>query len=107
MGAAKNRRDRAEAGKLWDVSFVDEGREAQFPPNPDYPDGIDVNLQRSPGAPSCTTPLPYPAPRCGKFVVRCNLCNWTGIITAAGRPDDPRSLTVPCRLDGNPRMRMN
>ena len=97
MGEAKRRRDRAPAsGQQWEISWVDRGFEPQHPPNPAYPNGVDCDL--SGGGPYCETPLPYPAARCGDYVVRCNRCSWLGIVSTAGRTDDPRSLKVPCRL---------
>lgn len=78
------------------VEWIDRGREPQCEPNPDYPDGIDVDC--SDGAQStCSTPLPYPAKRCGLFLVKCERCGFTAAITTAGRADDPRSVIVPCK----------
>ncbi len=77
------------------VTFIPSGRgNAQCPPNPDYPHGIDVAPPIS--GPSCKVTLPYPAPECGLHHVLCNLCGLTVAVTAAGRPDDPISVTVPC-----------
>jgi hypothetical protein len=79
------------------IKFVKSGRgQAQCPPNPDYPQGIEVDASQ--GAPSCAIDLPYPAPECGYFVVRCTLCGTSVAITAAGRPDDPIRVKLPCRL---------
>ena len=69
-------------------------RKAKVASNPDYPDGKDCVI---PGEPSCTTPIPYPAPECGQWILSCDECGITVAVTAAGRPDDPRSLTVPCK----------
>lgn len=81
------------------VEFIPSGRgKAQCPPDPEYPNGIDVNAT-VPGQASCTVYLPYPAPECGHFKVVCGLCGTSVAITAAGRPDDPRSVTIPCRPD--------
>lgn len=78
------------------IEWVDHGREPQCPPNPDHPSGIDVDT--SGGAPSCSTTLPYPAKRCGYFVVECRVCGYRAAVTTAGRPDDPRSVTVACPI---------
>ena len=76
--------------------FLDGGRKATQEPNPEYPKGKDVDVSR--GRPSCYTEVtPYPAPRCGLILVKCNDCGMTVGLTCAGRPDDPRSVTVPCR----------
>ena len=80
----------------WDIRFIGAGRKAQNPPNAEYPDGIDLDI--SEGKPSCSTPIPYPAPEVGKWLVHCKTCDNLSMITAAGRPDDPRSMTIPCKL---------
>lgn len=78
--------------KIW----LDAGREPQCGPNPDYPTGID--LDASGGAtPTCSTTLDYPAKRCGVWFLECSICHLTLGITTAGRPDDPKSIRVPCR----------
>lgn len=78
------------------VEWIDAGREPQCPPNPAYPKGIDVDA--SDGAvQACRTDLPYPAKRCGTYIVRCLLCGRSVGVTTAGRPDDPRSIKVACR----------
>lgn len=77
------------------IDWVDSGREPRCPPNPDFPDGIDINLADAAEV-ACTTLLPYPARRCGYYVVRCQVCGTSVAITTAGRPDDPRSAMIPC-----------
>ena len=78
------------------VTWLDEGREAQHPANPAYPSGIDVDCSGG-ASTTCTQPLPYPAERCGQFLVICEACGRTVIITAAGRADDPRSVKIACK----------
>jgi hypothetical protein len=79
------------------VEWIDSGREPQNPPNPAYPNGIDLDL--SAGAKvACLSDLPYPAKRCGVFVLKCETCGQTAAITTAGRVDDPRSAKLGCRL---------
>jgi len=76
------------------ITFHASGRgKAQCPPDPDYPSGKIINVGKTP---NCVVKLPYPAPECGHFEVRCNTCSSSVVITAAGRPDDPISVTVPC-----------
>lgn len=90
------------AEQQWRIQWHDAGREPQVTPNPQYPEGIDVDV--SGGATlGCTTPLPYPARRCGYYTVRCLRCGFTVAITTAGRPDDPRSVRVPCQSPPMPR----
>lgn len=77
------------------IEWIDRGREPQNPPNPAYPSGIDVDM--SEGKPGCITSLPYPARRCGVYIVECGKCGIRVGVTTAGRIDDPRSVKVPCR----------
>lgn len=76
------------------VTWIDYHREPQCPSNPDYPDGIDIVLG---GSPRCKTDLPYPAKRCGAFMVECLICGLSMLVTTAGRKDDPRSIEMACR----------
>ncbi len=81
----------------WQIEWVDSGRFPRNPPNPRYPDGMDLDI--SGGAErTCEAPLVHPTPRCGYYVVTCRICGFKTIITTAGRPDDPRSLKMPCKL---------
>lgn len=83
----------------FEVEWVDGHREPQCKPDPRYPDGIDVVLEPAlNGAQHCKAALPYPAKRCGHYVVRCKLCSASIALTTAGRPDDPKSVTVLCEL---------
>ena len=79
------------------VVWQDFEREPKCDPNPDFPDGKDVVLPMSPIAKSCKVVLDCPAPRCGAYQVQCRECGIFVTITTAGRPDDPRSVTMPCR----------
>ena len=77
--------------------FLSHNRKAKVAPNPEYPDGIDVDL--SSGAKlNCGAPLPYPAECCGVWFVHCSTCNLNILVTAAGRADDPRSVKLACKL---------
>jgi hypothetical protein len=83
-------------GKALIAEWVDAGAFAQNPPNPDYPNGVDVDCSQG-AADTCRIDLKCPAPRCGRWAISCKLCSFTGIVTTAGRADDPRSVTVPCQ----------
>ena len=78
------------------ISWHDAGREPQCQPNPAFPDGMDVDGSDEAKV-TCWTALPYPARRCGHYLVECLICGLRVTLTTAGRPDDPRSLTMPCR----------
>lgn len=77
------------------VQFLDSGREPKLPPNPEYPDGMDIDLAHD--AKGCITTLPYPAPRCGAMLLKCDVCGCVTVVTVAGRRDDPRSVIIPCK----------
>lgn len=79
------------------ANWIDGQREPRVAPDPAYPDGIDIDL--SEGAVSCFLHLPYPAKRCGYFVVECGHCGANVLITTAGRRDDPRSVKLRCKFD--------
>lgn len=81
------------------IDWIDCNREPKCAPNPKYPDGIDLNVAIG-GKPTCTVQLPYPARRCGIYDVVCNLCHMNVACTTAGRADDPRSITMSCKIDG-------
>lgn len=81
----------------FDVRFLDSGRYPQEKPDPAFPDGQRINLATNPLVKSCSRNLPYPAPRCGQYEIICRVCGFSAIITVAGRQDDPRSVTLPCK----------
>jgi hypothetical protein len=78
------------------VEWQDFGREPQEKPNPNYPEGIDIDATMG-AERACSVALPYPAKRCGVFIVVCDVCGLSMAITTAGRPDDPRSVKMACR----------
>ena len=84
----------AERGDF-DIDWIDLHREPQCAPDPTYPSGIDIDCA-VPGIPACKMALPYPAARCGLFKIRCRRCGRNVTVTTAGRPDDPRSITLAC-----------
>jgi hypothetical protein len=77
------------------VSWVDRGVEPVCPPDPEYPDGVDLDCSK--GREFCETELEYPAPRCGYYVIACDVCGLTCLVTTAGRRDDPRSIKLACK----------
>lgn len=84
------------------AKWIDGGREPKCPPNPDHPKGIDVKTLHFNGDDrTCRIDLPYPAPRCGQYLIICDDCGLRVMITTAGRPDDPRSFTTSCKIRPN------
>ena len=81
------------------VEWFDLMRAPKCAPNLAFPDGIDIDVSMGAEA-KCSTALPYPAERCGLYVVNCALCGIRVAVTTAGRSDDPRSLTVACKTEG-------
>lgn len=79
----------------FEIQWRDHGREPQCVPDPAYPLGIDLDRC---AAPKCKATLPWPAKRCGHWVIKCLVCGCVGACTTAGRPDDPRSMTLPCQI---------
>lgn len=82
------------------VEWVDSGREPKCDPNPAYPTGVDIRIPPTREwhreDRRCSIALPYPAKRCGLYVVNCSTCGMQMGITTAGRADDPRSVSVCC-----------
>lgn len=85
---------------MFDVTFLDSGRSPTQKPDPAYPDGREIDLRQA-GQKGCCYNLPYPAPRCGVYIVECDVCGYRAAITVAGRPDDPNKVTMPCGPKGN------
>ena len=82
-----------------DVTWVSTGGKAKCPPNPNYPNGIVVDVRTRPDPQfGCKVDLPYPSPGIGQYHVRCRVCGVSVGCTAAGRADDPHSLVLPCNL---------
>lgn len=90
------------------ITWVTKGRKAKCEPDPNFPKGRP--LDASNGDLSCKVDIPYPAPECGMYIIKCEQCGMSVGITAAGRPDDPISLQMPCKLGETndfPRGKMN
>ena len=77
------------------ISWIDSGREPRARSDPAYPDGIDLDLSRG-KSPACDVKLPYPAKRCGQYLIMCETCPQVIMVTTAGRRDDPRSVKMLC-----------
>lgn len=79
----------------FDIRWIDAHREPAYAPDPKYPHGVDLDASGG-HKEKCKASLPYPAKRCGEYFLRCKKCGVTAIITTAGRPDDPCSVTLRC-----------
>lgn len=80
------------------IEWKDRGLDSTSAPDPRFPEGIALDVSGDSYA-VCTVELPYPPPkekRCGFYLVRCKLCDFSIIVTTAGRVDDPRSIKLPC-----------
>jgi hypothetical protein len=78
------------------VKWVDHYQEPRCAPNPDYPNGVDLDISGG-ETPFCFTDLPYPAKRIGLFEIKCMNCGQIVAVSTAGRPDDPRSIKMACQ----------
>jgi hypothetical protein len=77
------------------VAWIDAKREPKSQPDPRYPKGIDFDMSKG-AEKTCSTNLPYPARRCGLYLVTCKTCGQRTMVTTAGRRDDPRSIKLAC-----------
>ena len=77
------------------VIWIDRGRSPRIAPDPNFPNGKHID---SGERPACHILLPYMTEKnVGYWFIECQVCKTTAIITAASRPDDPRSLMLPCK----------
>lgn len=82
------------------VKWIDGGREPQCAPNPNYPNGIDLDMSKG-AAKTCTANLRYPALRIGHHIVTCPVCKQRVSVTTAGRVDDPKTVKLACMATVN------
>lgn len=80
----------------FNIEWIDRQRESQCAPDPAYPTGKEIKLFVD-GMPHCKAELPYPAKRCGVYIVECTRCGLSVGVTTAGRPDDPKSIELSCK----------
>ena len=91
------RKHREETAHMAVKFFPSGWGKAQCPPDPRYPEGVILKANVADDTPVCTFELPYPVPERGFIIVDCERCGATVAISAAGRLDDPVSVTIPCR----------
>lgn len=83
-------------GARFSVDWIDADREATYPADPGYPNGVAIDVALD--APhACRVELPWPAARVGQWVVVCRECGFAVALETAGRCDDPQSVRMPCR----------
>ena len=82
------------------IEWQDSGKEPKAKPDPRYPKGKHLGMA-SLLKPWCMTGLPYPAKRIGSYIITCKTCGLRVSCTTAGRPDDPKSITVNCKERGH------
>lgn len=80
------------------AKWIDRGREPQCAPDPDFPYGRFIDATHG-QTPFCERALDCPTPRCGYWLVVCDRCKFSIVITTAGRPDDPCKIRVPCKKE--------
>jgi hypothetical protein len=87
----------SDAAKRFNIRWLlrAPGKATQ-PPDPNSPNGIDYDVSRD-ARPACRITLPYPAAGLGMWAIECKLCGFSITCTAAGRADDPRSITMACK----------
>lgn len=79
------------------ATFHGDGRMPKCAPDPAYPEGKDMDMTQ--GFPGCAVTL-HQAPCCGTWIITCAVCNTAIGVTAAARPDDPRTIKIPCLIGG-------
>ena len=81
-------------GEQFKVEFIDRGRPPRVAANPDIPNGQHID---SGERPACRVELPYMTQtNVGYWYVECRKCKTNMLITMASRPDDPKSVMLPC-----------
>jgi hypothetical protein len=86
----------------FEFTLITDGRKAQCAPNPDFPIGMSVDAGFRE---MCIVDVPYPSEACGILRVDCPKCGIKVGFTVAGRVDDPRRVTLPCKNQGNQQVR--
>lgn len=82
----------------FEITFIANGRgKAKCKPDPRFPDGMTFDMAGN--KKGCVASIPYPAPECGLWLVKCNECPSLSAITAAGRVDDVKTAIVVCQKE--------
>jgi hypothetical protein len=82
------------------VIFSPSGRgKAKCKADENFPNGKIIEISKDNNAHKIA--LPYPAPECGVWILKCETCNFAVGVTAAGRKDDPKQVNFICRCKLN------
>jgi hypothetical protein len=81
------------------ATWLSEARWAQHPHDPRYPLGLLFDA--SAGGPCCEVALEHPTPCVGKWITNCDLCKNPCHRERGGRPDDPYTVRLACKLKGS------
>jgi hypothetical protein len=79
------------------IEWIEGDEDADHAVDPAYPHGRDL-VDNPEARTHCLVRLPYPAMRSGQWRVTCGKCRKSVVIDAAGREDDPCSLSLACTL---------
>lgn len=80
------------------IEFMPSGRgKAQCPSDPKFPQGKIFDLRLIENVASCDVDLEWPSPECGAWVIRCQECKSSALVTCAGRKDDPIKIKINCK----------
>jgi hypothetical protein len=84
----------------FEIRWLDRGHPPRIKPDPAFPDGVPVVDASMGAAITCVAELPYPTGEVnvGTWLVDCKLCRLRVGVTAASRPDDPRSVKLACKI---------
>ena len=86
----------------FEFTLITTGRKVQCPPNPEFPVGMSVDAGYRV---MCAVDLPYPSDSCGVLRIDCPKCGIKVGFTVAGRIDDVRRVTLPCKFEHNQQIR--
>lgn len=82
------------SGDQFNIRYIDGGKPPQSKPDPSFSDGMHVDSGRRP---ACRVELPYMTKtNVGYWFVKCTKCKTNMMISMASRPDDPKSVMLPC-----------
>jgi hypothetical protein len=78
------------------IEFGGEQKPPQCPPNQSYLSGMHIDYSMG-AKKACVFDVPA-AKGTGFVLVECMKCGYRAATTVAGRPDDVRSVKIPCKI---------